>query len=318
MHAIQLADSPFLNFWLAVKPYGGWQLLEAMRPARAVAYFDFLEATLKQRSQDEEAVAASSTGDAKARKDFFHYVYRETSLSTGGVAHDSLSELFSECSLLVIAGSDTTSTAFAALFFYLTHYPAVYDKLVSEIRRTFSSLDEIHSGPALSSCVYLRACIDEAMRMNPPIPRDLDRVVLGGGANVEGHYLPAGTRLSSCIHNMHHDPSYFDEPFIFKPERWILDEKAGITQAVLDHQAEAFWPFSSGVRNCPGQKLAYLEMELTIARLLWKVDLKGVDGDRLGAGSKELIWGRRDEGHYQVKDCFISARTGPMVQFKLR
>lgn len=154
--------------------------------------------------------------------------------------------------------------------------------------------------------------------MNPPIPRELERVILAAGTNVDGHYLPAGTQVGSCIHNMHHDPAFFDDPFVFKPDRWILNEKAGITQAVLDHQAEAFWPFSAGVRNCPGQKLAYLEMELTIARLLWKLDLKGVEGDKLGAGSNELIWGRRDEGHYQVRESFISARTGPMVQFKLR
>lgn len=73
--------------------------------------------------------------------------------------------LFSEGLFFVAAGGDTTAAALGGLFFYLSREvnAEAYRKLADEIRTTFSSADEIRSGPKLSGCHYLRACIDEAM-----------------------------------------------------------------------------------------------------------------------------------------------------------
>lgn len=73
--------------------------------------------------------------------------------------------LFSEGLFFVAAGGDTTAAALGGLFFYLSREvnAEAYRKLADEIRTTFSNAEEIHSGPKLSSCHYLRACIDEAM-----------------------------------------------------------------------------------------------------------------------------------------------------------
>lgn len=37
-------------------------------------------------------------------------------------------------------------------------------------------------------------------------------------------------------------------------------------------------PFLVGPRNCIGRNLAYLEMRLILARLLWNFDVEAVDG----------------------------------------
>lgn len=68
-----------------------------------------------------------------------------------------------------LAGGDTTATALSALFFYLSRNPEAYGKLADEIRTTFSSHSEIHGGPKLAGCRYLRACIEEALRMSPSV-----------------------------------------------------------------------------------------------------------------------------------------------------
>lgn len=67
------------------------------------------------------------------------------------------------------AGGDTTATALSALFFYLSRNTESYSKLANEIRTTFSNHSEIQGGPKLASCRYLRASIEEALRMSPPV-----------------------------------------------------------------------------------------------------------------------------------------------------
>ncbi|RDW86692.1 uncharacterized protein DSM5745_03334 [Aspergillus mulundensis] len=68
--------------------------------------------------------------------------------------------------------------------------PAAYKKLASEIRSTFTSLDDIKSGPDLESCTYLRACIKEALRISSAVAGCLYRMVVAdGGAVIDGRYI---------------------------------------------------------------------------------------------------------------------------------
>ena len=59
-----------------------------------------------------------------------------------------------------------------------------------------------------------------------------------------------------------------------------------------------------------------LELLTTIARTLYRLDVKAAHGLTLGEGDPELGWGRRDRKQFQLYDAYISMRDGPMVQFK--
>ena len=113
------------------------------------------------------------------RHDFMHYLIKAQDPETG----DKFSppDLVGEAALLVGAGSDTTSTCISAMTFYLVRHPDVLKKLQDEVRNAFEDLDEIKSGPKLNGLTYLRACIDEGLRMSPPVPGILARVTLPGG-----------------------------------------------------------------------------------------------------------------------------------------
>ncbi|KAF7509085.1 hypothetical protein GJ744_008312 [Endocarpon pusillum] len=101
-------------------------------------------------------------------------------------------EIAAESTNLIIAGSDTTSTVLAAFFFYLTRCPAAYAQACSEVRSCFNSCSDLSNHARLASCTYLRACIDESMRIAPPVASALFREVESGGAVVDAHFLPAG------------------------------------------------------------------------------------------------------------------------------
>lgn len=66
----------------------------------------------------------------------------------------------------------------AACLFYLMQQTKCQEKLYNELSATFSSVDEIKTGETLNSCVYLRACAAEAVRLAPALPGLSPRTIL--------------------------------------------------------------------------------------------------------------------------------------------
>ncbi|KAF1967614.1 cytochrome P450 [Bimuria novae-zelandiae CBS 107.79] len=263
-----------------------------------------------------QAMERTKMGMDVDRKDFFYHLLNAKDPETGNGF--SMDELWGESNLLIIAGSDTTSTAMAATFFYLAHNPATLQKLCQEIRTSFSDVEEIVSGPTLGGCAYLRACIDESMRMTPPVAGALPRQVLPGGINIDGHFIPAGVDVGVPHYAVHHNAEYFPRPFDYIPERWLSDPAANPCHNKLSDAHAAFCPFSIGPRGCIGKGLAYVELTVTIARVLFLFDLRQTPGSTLGAGSKDLEIGRTRATEYQIEDRFASMKDGPMLQFRPR
>lgn len=79
--------------------------------------------------------------------------------------------------------------------YYLVRNPEKLETLKNEIRGAFNGVGEIVSGKQLTECNYLKACIDEAMRLAPPVPGLLPREVTAPeGIVVDGVILPQGVR----------------------------------------------------------------------------------------------------------------------------
>lgn len=95
-----------------------------------------------------------------------------------------------------IAGSETTATTLSCATYYLLRNPEIYDELRKEIRSTFSSYEDIDSASASKLKLVNGICL-EAMRMYPPLPFALPRVVPRGGDSVHGHMLPEGVSRAS-------------------------------------------------------------------------------------------------------------------------
>lgn len=216
--------------------------------------------------------------------------------------------------LTYIKGSDTSSSTLAATLFYLSENQEPYKRVCREIRQKFASLDEIKLGAQLNSCTYLRACIDEALRMSPPVGGALWREVGPGGITIGSTHLPQGVDVGTGIYSLHHNSSYFQEPFRFNPERW-LDGANGVTKEQVENTRSAFHPFSSGPRGCIGKGFAYHEMTLTLSHILYQFDFYRVERPTIGVGERPVI-----QGHVQflLKDHITGAKEGPELLFRLR
>lgn len=101
----------------------------------------------------------------------------------------TLDKLQANSAILIIGGSETTATLLAGATFLLATSPVALKKLTEEIRSAFNSEDEIDYA-SVSVLPYLLACLDEALRMYPPVPTGLPRVVPKGGASIAGHFIP--------------------------------------------------------------------------------------------------------------------------------
>ncbi|RDL38715.1 putative cytochrome P450 67 [Venustampulla echinocandica] len=263
-----------------------------------------------------QAAERTKIGLDSDRKDFFFHLLNARDPETGNGFTGP--ELWGESNLLIIAGSDTTSTALAAAFFYLTHSPATLQKLTAEVRSTFSDVEDICAGQTLSSCIYLRAVIDEAMRLSPPVGGILPREILPGGLDIDGLSLPAGTVVGTPHYAIHHNPDYYPLPFEFRPERWIEGSSPEVTRESVALAHSAFCPFSIGPRGCIGKGLAYTELMTGLARIVFLYDMKLAEGVTIGEGHPDNEWGRQKSGEYQLRDSFTSLKDGPYVHFRAR
>jgi cytochrome P450 len=267
-------------------------------------------------TQMEERLAAHKSS-AVLRKDFMYYLLNAKDPESGRGL--SQKELDADASLLISAGSDTISTTLSSTIFYLLHNPHSLAKATAEVRKQFSSVEEIRGGDKLQTLTYLRACVDESLRLAPPVPSHLPREVAAGGMTIDGHHFPEGTVVGVSPFAIHHSPDYYPDPFTFHPERWIVNEAVGVSAEQVALAKSAFCPFSLGPRGCIGKQVAYLEIMIAMATLLYTFDARlprGPDGRHGEGDPTSAHWGRRKVGEYQLKDIFIADREGPIVEFK--
>ena len=203
----------------------------------------------------------------------------------------------------------------ASLFFYMGRHPTLYSRLCREIRQAFSSVDEIHNGPALNNCTYLRACIQESLRMSPPVGGALWREICQGGVSIDGHMIPQGYDVGVGIYAVQHNPSYYPDPFAFKPERWISGPS--VSQESINLAHSAFSAFSIGPVGCVGKNLAYLELSLTMANVAWSLEIKTMTTQETHRPKYLANYAQHAEYEYRLRDRFTSWKDNLHLSFQV-
>ena len=153
--------------------------------------------------------------------------------------------------------------------------------------------------------------------MAPPIGADPSREVLEGGTTIDDRYYPKGSMVATAFWAMHYNKDFYPEPLEFRPERWVAGE-AGSTEESVARAESAFCAFSTGSRGCVGKNLAWLEMRIIMAKVIWTFEVQRDANSNLGGGHPSAGYGRQHEDQYQTYDVFVSDRKGPMVHLMER
>ncbi|HTC60203.1 MAG TPA: cytochrome P450 [Solirubrobacteraceae bacterium] len=156
-------------------------------------------------------------------------------------------ELRDELVTLLLAGHETTATSVAWAMERLVRHPDKLARLVAEI-------------DAGEGDDYMQAVISETLRVRPVVP--LVVRVLQKPLQVGARELPAGTRVVPSIYLTNRNPSVYDSPEEFRPERF-LEREGG-----RDINPYSWIPFGGGIRRCIGASFATLEMKLMLQTML--------------------------------------------------
>ncbi|KAF3482729.1 benzoate 4-monooxygenase cytochrome P450 [Arthroderma uncinatum] len=211
------------------------------------------------------------------RPDFMSHV-----IKADGGTKMPMGEVYATFMVMTTAGSETTATTLSGTMNHLVAQPDILAKLTEEVRSAFMSESEMNL-EALQGLQYLNAVLREGLRLCPPVPWMLPRVVPPGGDTVCGTWLPGGTTVSIQAYTLNRDPSYFHSATTFTPERWLPEASTNPKSPYFRDQRSAVQPFSVGPRECIGQHLAWAELRLILARLVWAFDFEA-------AGEKKLKW----------------------------
>lgn len=173
----------------------------------------------------------------------------------------TLEEAKTEVPIQILAGSDSTSTAFRMTMLYIVTNPRVYRALQTEIDTGVASgkisSTEVIKDSEARQLPYLQAVIWEGLRMCPPLFGLMTKVAPPGGETFKGTFFPNGVRVAASPASITHRKDIFgQDSHIFRPERWLEADET--THAKYLSTVDLI--FGSGRFGCLGRSIAMLEL----------------------------------------------------------
>lgn len=173
-------------------------------------------------------------------------------------------EIVAEVSIMMNAGSDTTAIAMNNVMYWLLKNPTCMARLRAEVDAALDPADTVAPYDKVKHLPYLRACLDESLRVSPPTTFGLPRKTPPGGAVILGDFIPGNTTVSISAYVAHRDPAVFADAEAYVPERWLGDKGKDLQPYFIS--------FSAGARGCIGRNISYLEQTVLLASVVHRYE----------------------------------------------
>lgn len=184
-------------------------------------------------------------------------------------------EIMAETASMMNAGTETTTAAMTNTVFLLYTHPPILQKLRDEIDAAAPG-HNIPTYDVVSRLPYLRACIEESLRVRPASSFGLPRIVPAGGREIAGNFVSEGVIASVPTYSLLRDETVFKNSTEYNPDRWLTDDAEEKKRMMNNHL-----PFSTGPRACIGRNIAYFEQTVIIATIVKFFDGKIEPGFQL-------------------------------------
>jgi len=173
-------------------------------------------------------------------------------------------ELVSMCSEFMLGGTDTTATTLLWTMANLVKNQKIQEKLYDEIKEIVKHNEEIEE-EHLKRMPYLKAVVLETFRRHPPGHFILPRAVIQETI-FDGHKIPQKAMINFPVAEFGWDPSVWENPMEFKPERFLSEENANFDLKGI--KEIKMMPFGAGRRVCPAIYIATFHLEYFVANLV--------------------------------------------------
>ncbi|MDI1485605.1 MAG: hypothetical protein OHK93_000743 [Ramalina farinacea] len=220
---------------------------------------------------------------------------------------------------IVEVGSHTSSTTLFNLVKYLAAYPRAQQVAHDELMRVVGP-DRTPTYEDIKDLPYIRSCVKEVLRLCPTPIWGIKHYA-DADVTYKDYVIPKGTVLLANTSFIHHDPERYDEPYTYKPERYLNHPKYSSEYAAQsDPYKRDHFSFGGGRRVCPGTRLAENTLNIAIANILWAFEIRPPIEDGVEAKGMDLSDDAFESTHFRgLKPfaCrFVPRDTGrvPLIQ----
>ncbi|KAL4898266.1 putative O-methylsterigmatocystin oxidoreductase [Aspergillus ambiguus] len=174
---------------------------------------------------------------------------------------------------LVEAGFETTAATLNSLVLHLAVNKSVQVKAHKELMDVVGP-NRLPTFEDIRNLPYIRACVKEMLRMNPILAPGI-RHYADEDIVYKGNVIPKGTVLLANTAFLHYDPSRYEKPFDFMPERYLNHSLYSSEYAAMSESSKRdHFTFSTGRRTCPGARIAENSLNIALAGILWAYEIR--------------------------------------------
>ncbi|TVY60809.1 Cytochrome P450 monooxygenase sdnE [Lachnellula suecica] len=197
-------------------------------------------------------------------------IFHEILSSSLPASEKALSRLSQEGQTVIGAGTETTAWALTVALVRVLSDREIVLKMLNELGPLFGS-GSGHKRPTfnqLEQLPYLSGVVAEGLRLSYGVTTHMQRSSPDTALRCGDWVIPAGTSVSMSSILIHHNTSIFPDPHTFDPARWIGNP--GLKRYLVS--------FSKGSRQCLGMNLAYAEIYLALAYIVWRFPRMELEG----------------------------------------
>ncbi|KAL9917904.1 cytochrome P450 12b2 [Glossina fuscipes fuscipes] len=164
---------------------------------------------------------------------------------------------------MLMAGIDTTASTLISVLYMLATNPEKQLRLREEICELLPAPWSPLTSENTKNMPYLRACLKESLRIMPITPGNMRTTIKD--LVLSGYQIPAGSNVLMGVMPLANTDKYFPKSEKFLPERWLKNEES---TGLRSKNAFVYAPFGMGPRTCIGKRVAEMEIETLITRLI--------------------------------------------------
>ena len=192
----------------------------------------------------------------------------------------TVDEMVDQVAIFFLAGHETSASALAWALYLCAADPKWQTAIAAEAA-------DVTSPKEVKRLTTSRVVFRETLRLYPPVPMMVREA--STPETFRKRAIPKAAQLVLSLWHLHRHTRLWDDPDVFDPSRWQRPESK---QSIRD----AYLPFSTGPRVCPGAGFAMAEGPLLLAMLLRAITLSPVTGKtpqpvaHLTVRAKDGIW----------------------------